>query len=194
MHNTFRTTAVFKTFIVETTTASKTTTTISKTNSASEATTTASDITITASETASETTFETTSKITTTVLKTTFTFEIIFETTTSKTTAIEIITNEAAIEQGISYMPEMHQSISALLKKYHTKLDYNSVDRKKSANKTIKARTEVAIAPNHDINQQTCKRKLQLTFSAQGVFKSLKSNNYTAVVKVNSEDIRVPVK
>ncbi|CAG8450672.1 16651_t:CDS:2 [Cetraspora pellucida] len=67
---------------------------------------TAFETTITASETASETTFET---------------------TTPETTAPGIITNEDAIEQRISYMLEMHQSISASLEKYRAKLGHNIV-------------------------------------------------------------------
>ncbi|CAG8635629.1 15675_t:CDS:2, partial [Cetraspora pellucida] len=108
--NTSRTTAIFETSIVETTTASKTTT-ISGTTPASKtiitASETASETTITASENASETTFET---------------------TTSETTAPRIITNEDAIKQHISYMLEMHQSISASLEKYCAKLGRNIVE------------------------------------------------------------------
>ncbi|CAG8496915.1 6177_t:CDS:2 [Acaulospora morrowiae] len=113
----------------------------------------------------------------------------VFETTTSKT-----ITDEAAMEQCISHMLKIHQSINASLEKYRENLGRNNVHRKKTANNIIETGTEVAIAPDHNMNQQTRKRKLQLTFSEQGIFKSLKSNNYTAIVEVNSKDIQIPVK
>ncbi|CAG8496937.1 6178_t:CDS:2 [Acaulospora morrowiae] len=114
--------------------------------------------TIAASETSTFETITTTSKTT------------VFETTTSET-----ITDEAAMEQCISHILKIHQSINASLEKYREKLG-------------------LAIAPDHNMNQQTRKRKLQPTFSEQGVFKSLKSNNYTAIVKVNGKDIQIPVK
>ena len=65
---------------------------------------------------------------------------------------------------------------------------------KKMANNTIEAGATIAIAPDHNMNSQTRKKKLQPTFSQRGVFKSLTSNNRTAVVEMNSEDICVPVK
>ncbi|CAG8504710.1 803_t:CDS:2 [Acaulospora morrowiae] len=133
--------------------------------------------TITASETS-------TSETITTISKTT-----VFETTTFKT-----ITDETAIKQCISHMLKIHQSINALLEKYHEKLGHNNVHRKKTANNTIETGTKVAIVPNYDMNQQTHKKKLQPTFSEQGVFKSLKSNNHTAIVEVNGKDVQIPVK
>ena len=58
----------------------------------------------------------------------------------------------------------------------------------------IEAGTTIAIAPDRDMNPQTRKRKFQPTFSQRGVFKTLTSNNHTAIVEVNDKDIRVPVK
>ncbi|CAG8673597.1 5679_t:CDS:2, partial [Acaulospora morrowiae] len=117
-----------------------------------------------------------------------------FKTTVFKTTTSETITNEVTMEQHISHMLKIHQSINASLEKYREKLGHNNVHKKKTTNNTIEIETEVAIAPDHDMNQQTRKRKLQLTFSERGVFKSLKSNNYTAIVEVNGKDVQIPVK
>ncbi|CAG8601829.1 13058_t:CDS:2 [Acaulospora morrowiae] len=133
--------------------------------------------TIATSETSTSKTITATSKIT------------VFETTTSET-----ITDKAAMEQCISHMLKIHQSINASLEKYREKLGCNNVHRKKMANNTIKTGTEVAIALDHNMNQQTHKRKLQPTFSERGVFKSLKSNNHTAIVEVNGKDVQIPVK
>ncbi|CAG8612160.1 12413_t:CDS:2 [Acaulospora morrowiae] len=99
--------------------------------------------TITASETS-------TSEIITVIFKTT-----VFETITSET-----ITDEAAMEQRISHMLKIHQSINASLEKYCEKLGHNNMHRKKTANNTIETGIEIAIVPDHDMNQQTRKRKL----------------------------------
>ncbi|CAG8625164.1 11480_t:CDS:2, partial [Cetraspora pellucida] len=108
----------------------------------------------------------------------------------SGTTTLDTMTSEAGMEKHILQMLETHQSINASLEKYRKKLCCQSVHKKKTVNNTIEPGTEIAIAPDHDMNQQTHKRKLQPTFSVWSVFKSLKSNNHTAVVKINSKDIQ----
>lgn len=92
-------------------------------------------------------------------------------------------------------MLELHESINTSLGKYRARIyREGSVHRKKTVNNTIEAGATVAIAPDHDMNKQTRKRKLQPTFSQQAVFKSLTSNNQTAIVEMNGEDVRVPIK
>ncbi|CAG8631048.1 14801_t:CDS:2, partial [Cetraspora pellucida] len=172
----------------EPTYASETTTT---SETAPESTNT-SEITA-ASETASE--LSKTSEITVTT-KTASELSNAYGTTAlnvmiaSETTTLDTMTSEAAMEKCILQMLETHQSINALLEKYHKKLCRQSVHKKKTVNNTIEPRTEITIAPDYNINQQTHKRKLQLTFSEQGVFKSLKSNNHITVVEVNGKDIQ----
>ncbi|CAG8577086.1 48_t:CDS:2, partial [Acaulospora morrowiae] len=140
-----RTIAVSETFISKTiNTTFKTITTTSKT-----ITTTSKTITTTSK------TITTTSKTITTTSKIT-----VFETTTSET-----ITDEAAMEQCISHIFKIHQSINVSLEKYRKKLGHNNMYRKKTANNTIETETE-----------------------------SLKSNNYTAIVEVNGKDVQIPVK
>ncbi|CAG8602835.1 5150_t:CDS:2 [Cetraspora pellucida] len=86
-------------------------------------------------------------------------------------------------------------SVNNTLGKYYTKLcQQGSVHRKKTANNTIEPGTAVNIAPDHDTNPQTRKRKLQPTFSERGIFKRLTSNNHTAIVEVDGKDISVPIK
>ena len=88
----------------------------------------------------------------------------------------------------------MHQSVNNTLDKYRSKLcQKGSVHRKKRASNTIEAGTSVYIAPDHDNNQRTRKRKLQPTYSETGTFKRLTSNNRTAVVIVDNKETRVPV-
>ena len=64
-----------------------------------------------------------------------------------------------------------------------------SVHRKNCASNTIEAGTSVYIAPDHDNNQRTRKRKLQPTFSETGTFKRLTSNNKTG----NNKETRIPI-
>jgi len=81
-----------------------------------------------------------------------------------------------------------------VLEKYRSKVcQKGSVHRKKRANNTIEAGTPVFIAPDHDNNTRTRKRKLQPTYSETGTFKRLKSNNKTAVIEVDNKEISVPV-
>ena len=49
------------------------------------------------------------------------------------------------------------------------------------------------VAPDHDMNPKTRKRKLQSTFSQPGKFKRLTSNNRTAIVEVDGKDIAIPI-
>jgi len=49
------------------------------------------------------------------------------------------------------------------------------------------------VAPDHDMNPKTRKRKLQSTFSQPGKFKRLTSNNRTAIVEVSGKDIAIPI-
>ncbi|CAG8655851.1 1019_t:CDS:2 [Ambispora leptoticha] len=60
--------------------------------------------------------------------------------------------------------------------------------------KIHEARTMVNIAPDHDTNPQTRKRKLQPTFSQQGTFIRLTSNNHTAIVEIDGKETPVPIK
>ena len=76
--------------------------------------------------------------------------------------------SEDAVERHLSKVMQIH-----------------SVHRKKRASNTI--------APDHDNNQRTRKRKLQPTFSETGTFKRLTANNRTAVVVIDNKETRVPV-
>ena len=98
------------------------------------------------------------------------------------------------MEERISRMLELHQSINTSLGKYRARIyQQGSVHRKKTANNTIEAGTTIAIAPDHDMNQQTRKRKLQPTYFQRGVFKSLTSNNQTAIDEMNGEEVWFPL-
>jgi hypothetical protein len=78
------------------------------------------------------------------------------------------------------------------LDKYRSKLcRQGSVHRKKTVNNTIEA---VVIAPDHDMNPKSRKRKLEPTFSQQGKFKRLTSNNHTAIVEVDGKDVATSIK
>ncbi|CAG8658338.1 9125_t:CDS:1, partial [Paraglomus brasilianum] len=98
--------------------------------------------------------------------------------------------DENVIEHRMSWLQHVQQSVNDTLDKYHSKLcRQGSVHRKKTVNNTIEAGTPVIVAPDHDMNPKTRKRKLQLTFSQSGKFKRLTSNNRTAIVEVNGKDI-----
>ena len=84
--------------------------------------------------------------------------------------------SEDAVERHLSKVMQIH-----------------SVHRKKRASNTIEAGTSIYIAPDHDNNQRTRKRKLQATFSETGTFKRLTANNRTAVVVIDNKETRVPV-
>ncbi|RIB30374.1 hypothetical protein C2G38_2238310 [Gigaspora rosea] len=71
-----------------------------------------------------------------------------------------------AFEQHILQISKIQQSVNDALGKYRKKMcQYGSVHRKKSPNNTIDPGTEVVIAPDHDMNPQTRKQKLQPVFS-----------------------------
>ena len=98
--------------------------------------------------------------------------------------------DENVIEHRMSRLQHVQQSVNDTLDKYRLKLcRQGSVHRKKTVNNTIEAGTPVIVAPDHDMNPKTRKRKLQLTFSQPGKFKRLTSNNRTAIVEVNGKDI-----
>ncbi|CAG8834044.1 12626_t:CDS:2, partial [Gigaspora margarita] len=119
------------------------------------------------------------------------TTETTTETTTTETTTTKTTTTETTTAQAVALQESMNKSFE----KYRARIyRQGSVYRKKIANNTIEARATIAIAPDHDMNQQTRKRKLQPIFFQQGVFKSLTFNNQTVVVEMNGEDIRVPIK
>jgi len=100
----------------------------------------------------------------------------------------------SVIEQHLARVLETHKSINDVLDKYRSKIcQQGSVHRKKRPNNTIETGTPVFIAPDHDNNQRTRKRKLQPTYSETGTFKRLTSNNRTAVVEVDNKEIRVPI-
>ena len=61
-------------------------------------------------------------------------------------------------------------------------------------NNTIEAGTSVVIAPDHDMNPKSRKRKLEPTFSQQGKFKRLTSNNHTAIVEVDGKDVATSIR
>ncbi|RIB11763.1 hypothetical protein C2G38_2202619 [Gigaspora rosea] len=161
--------------------------TILQSNNGSSGTTAASETTITTKTTV--TTETTTASETTAASDNTTPDTTIPKTTISETTTPEMTTNKAAMEQRISHMLEIRQSINALLEKYRTKLGRRSVHTKKTANNTIETGTEVTIAPDYNMNQQTRKRKPQPNFSARGVFKSLKTNNHTAAVEMDGKNV-----
>src|SRR6185436_17056426 len=102
--------------------------------------------------------------------------------------------SEDAVQQHLSKILQIHQSINNTLDKYRSKLcQKGSVHRKKHASNTIETGTSVFIAPVHDNNQRTRKRKLQSTYSETGTFKRLTSNNRTAVVVIDNKETRVPI-
>ena len=99
------------------------------------------------------------------------------------------------IEKRMSRVQQLQQSVNDSLDKYRSKLcRQGSVHRKKTANNTIEAGTSVVIAPDHDMNPKTRKRKLQPTFSQEGKFKRLASNNHTAIVEVDGKDVATSIK
>jgi transposase InsO family protein len=102
--------------------------------------------------------------------------------------------SEDAVKRHLSKVLQVHQSVNNTLDKYRSKVCQNgSVHRKKRASNTIEAGTSVYIAPDHDNNQRTRKRKLQPTYSETGTFKRLTSNNRTAVVVIDNKETRVPI-
>ena len=101
---------------------------------------------------------------------------------------------ESTVNQHLERVLQTRQSLNDVLEKYRSKVcQKGSVHRKKRANNTIEAGTPVFIAPDHDNNTRTRKRKLQPTYSETGTFKRLKSNNKTAVIEVDNKEISVPV-
>ncbi|CAG8578376.1 7972_t:CDS:2 [Paraglomus brasilianum] len=99
------------------------------------------------------------------------------------------------ITKRTSRVQQLQQSVNNSLDKYRSKLcKQGSVYRKKTANNTIEAGTSVVIAPDHDMNPKTRKRKLQPTFSQEGKFKRLAANNHTAIVEVDGKDITTSIK
>ena len=99
-----------------------------------------------------------------------------------------------SIVEHLAKVLETHKSINDVLDKYRSKIcQQGSVHRKKRPSNTIETGTPVFIAPDHDNNQRTRKRKLQATYSETGIFKRLTSNNRTAVVEVNNKETRIPV-
>jgi len=102
--------------------------------------------------------------------------------------------DNSIVEQHLAKVLETHKSINDVLDKYRSKIcQQGSVHRKKRPSNTIETGTPVFIAPDHDNNQRTRKRKLQATYSETGIFKRLTSNNRTAVVEVDNKETRVPV-
>ncbi|CAG8454213.1 2575_t:CDS:2 [Cetraspora pellucida] len=109
--------------------------------------------------------------------------------------ASETFTPNNVIEQHVLRVSKIHESVNITLGKYYTKMcQQGSVHKKKMANNTIEAGTMINIAPDHDTNPQTRKRKLQLTFSQQGTFIRLTSNNHTAIVEIDGKETPVPIK
>ncbi|RIB11436.1 hypothetical protein C2G38_2203432 [Gigaspora rosea] len=107
------------------------------------------------------TTTETTTIETTTIEPTTTKLITTEPTTTELTTAQAVV-----VENRILRMLELQESVNKSLEKYRARIyQQGSVHRKKTANNMIEAGATIAIAPDHDINPQTRKRKLQLTFS-----------------------------
>jgi transposase InsO family protein len=102
---------------------------------------------------------------------------------------------EDVIKQRMSRVQQLRQSVNDSLDKYRSKLcRQGSVHRKKTVNNTIEAGTSVVIAPDHDMNPKSRKRKLEPTFSQQGKFKRLTSNNRTAIVEVDGKDVATSIK
>jgi len=109
-------------------------------------------------------------------------------------TSISDAVDEDVIEHRMSRQQQVQQSVNEALDKYRSKLcRQGSVHRKKTVNNTIEAGTPIIVAPDHDMNPKTRKRKLQLTFSQPGKFKRLTSNNRTAIVEVDGKDIAIPI-
>lgn len=105
------------------------------------------------------------------------------------------IDNEDMIKQRMSRVQQLRQTVNDTLDKYRSKLcREGSVHRKKTANNTIEAGTSVVIAPDHDMNPKSRKRKLQPTFSQEGTFKRLTANNHTAIVEVDGKDVATSIK
>ena len=109
-------------------------------------------------------------------------------------TSVSDAVDEDVIERHMSRQQQIQQSVNEALDKYRSKLcRQGSVHRKKTVNNTIEAGTPIMVAPDHDMNPKTRKRKLQSTFSQPGKFKRLTSNNRTAIVEVNGKDIAIPI-
>ncbi|CAG8625243.1 16482_t:CDS:2 [Cetraspora pellucida] len=86
-----------------------------------------------------------------------------------------VVTSEI-VDQHVSRVLQVQQSVNTSLDKYRAKLcNQGSVHKNKSPNNIIKAGTTIP------------------TFSQQGVFKALASNNHIAIVEVNGKKIQVPV-
>jgi hypothetical protein len=104
------------------------------------------------------------------------------------------VVNDIA-EQHLLRVSEIQQSVNNSLNEYRSRLcQQGSVHRKKTPNNTIENGTTVVVAPDHDMNPQTRKRKLQPIFSQKGTFKRLTSNNHTAIVDIGGKDVPVPIK
>ncbi|CAG8474779.1 10314_t:CDS:2 [Cetraspora pellucida] len=94
-------------------------------------------------------------------------------TTTDATTTDAIVFETAtqsaeskAVEECLSQMLKLQESVNKSLEKYRARIyQQGSVHRKKTVNNTIEAGATIAIAPDHNMNQQTRKKKLQPTFS-----------------------------
>jgi DNA-binding protein Fis len=110
-------------------------------------------------------------------------------------TSVSDAVAEDVIKQRMSRVQQLRQSVNDSLDKYRSKLcGQGSVYRKKTVNNTIEAGISVVIAPDHDMNPKSRKRKVEPTFSQQGKFKRLTSNNHTTIVEVDGKDVATSIK